>query len=112
MDLTTERQDGVLSARVSGRIDGTNALEFERSIRTAVEDSDHALIIDFENLLYISSAGLRAILLIAKNLHRQNAKFALCSLSDQIREVFEISGFDRLISIHPSRADVLASFDA
>ena len=109
MDVTTERQDGVLSAQVGGRIDGTNASEFEEAIRTAIEESDRAVIVDFEKLAYISSAGLRAILLTAKSLDNRNAKFALCSLSDQIREVFETSGFDKVIAIHSSKAEALAS---
>ena len=111
MDLKTERQDGVLSAHVGGRIDGTNAREFEEAVRTAIDKSDRAVIMDFENLSYISSAGLRAVLLTAKNLRTQDAKFALCSLSAHIREVFEISGFDKIIAIHPSRAEALASFE-
>ena len=111
MDVTTERQDGVLSARVGGRIDGSNVVEFEEAIRTAIEDSDRAVIMDFEKLSYISSAGLRAILLTAKSLWNRDAKFLLCSLSDQIREVFEISGFDKIITLHPSRAEALASLD-
>ena len=111
MDVTTERQDGVLSARVGGRIDGSNAVEFEEAIRTAIEESDRAVIMDFEKLTYISSAGLRVILLIAKFLGNQNVKFALCSLSDQIREVFEISGFDKVIAVHSSEAAALASLD-
>ena len=109
MDVTTERQDGVLSAQVGGRIDGTNASEFEEAIRTAIEESDRAVIVDFEKLAYISSAGLRAILLTAKSLDNRNANFALCSLSDQIREVFETSGFDKVIAIHSSKAEALAS---
>ena len=64
---------------------------------------------DFEKLVYISSAGLRAILLTPSPLATGNAKLALCSLSDQIREVFEISGFDKIITIHPSKAEALAS---
>ncbi len=109
MDLTTERQDGVLSARVSGRIDGTNAFEFEEAVRTAIEESDQVVILDFEDLSYISSAGLRAVLLIAKALGSQNAKFAICSLSDQILEVFKISGFDTIIQIYGSKGEALAA---
>ena len=108
-DVTTERQDGVLSARVGGRIDGSNTAEFEEAIRTAIEENDRAVIMDFEKLVYISSAGLRAILLTAKSLGNRNAKFALCSLSDQIREVFTTSGFDKVIAIHSSKAEALAS---
>ncbi len=111
MDVTTERQDGVLYAWVGGRIDGSTAAELEETVRTAIEDSDRAVIMDFGDLTYISSAGLRAILLIAKSLGKQNAKFALCSLPDPIREVFEISGFHKIIAIHPSRAEALAALD-
>ena len=60
-------------------------------------------------LVYISSAGLHAILLTAKSLGNRNAKLALCSLSDQIREVFTTSGFDKVIAIHSSKAEALSS---
>ena len=109
MDVTTERQDGVLSARVGGRIDISNVAAFEEAIRTAIEESDYVVIMDFEKLVYISSAGLRAILLTAKSLGNRNARFALCSLSDQIRELFEISGFGKIITIHSSKAEALPS---
>jgi anti-anti-sigma factor len=111
MDLKTERQDGVLSARVGGRIDGSNVAEFEEAIRNAIGQEDRALIMDFEELVYISSAGLRAILMTAKSLSGRGAKFALCSLSQQIRKVFEISGFDKFIAIHPNQVEALASFE-
>ena len=58
MELTIERDDNALTARVNGRIDSTNARDFEEAIRTKIEDGDRAVIMDFENLSYISSAGL------------------------------------------------------
>ena len=64
---------------------------------------------DFEKLVYISSAGLGVILLTAKSLRNRNTKLATCSLSDQIRKIFEISGFDKVIAIHPSKSEALAS---
>ena len=112
MDVTTERQEGVLTAQVGGRIDGSNVAQFEEAIRTAIDESDRAVLIDCENLGYISSAGLRAVLMTAKSLSSRNARFALCSMSDPIREVFQISGFDKIVAIHPSRAAALASFDS
>ena len=61
------------------------------------------MVVDLAGLSYISSAGLRAVLLTAKSLSRRSAKFALCSPSKPIREVFEISGFDKIIDIHDTR---------
>ncbi len=111
VNVTTERIDGVLSADVDGRIDGSNVVQFEEAVRTAIEDSDRAVIMDFEKLVYISSAGLRAILLTAKSLQNRDAKLLLCSLSDRIREVFEISGFDKILPIHATKADALDSLN-
>ena len=112
MDVAMERQDDILSVLVSGRIDGSNVMQFEETVTTAVEDGDRAVMMDFEKLSYISSAGLRAVLLIAKNLMGRDTNFALCAMPKQIRDVFEVSGFDKFISIHPSRAEALSSFDA
>ncbi len=109
MDVTTERHEDVLSAGVAGRIDGSNVVQFEETIRTVIAESDRAVIMDFEKLVYISSAGLRAVLLTAKTLQSRDAQLVLCSLSAPIREVFEISGFDKILPIHASRAAALSS---
>ena len=111
MDVTTERIDGVLSVWVVGRIDGSTALAFQEAIDMAIEDGDRAVIVDGEGLIYIGSAGLRTVLTIAKAVANRNARFALCTLSDQVREIFEQSGFDTIIAIHPSKAEALASLD-
>ena len=112
MEVTTERRDGVLTARVSGRIDGSNAAGFEKTVRAAIEDSDRAVLIDCEGLSFISSAGLRVVLLTAKTLMGRNAGFAPCSMSEPIREVFRISGFDTVVAIHPIREEAFAALDS
>ena len=109
MDIKTERNDGTLIAKAEGRIDGVNARDFEEAMKTAISSDDSTVVIDLEGLSYISSAGLRVILLIAKTLRKRNAELILCSLSDPIREVFEISGFDKIIPVHVSREQALAS---
>lgn len=109
MDMTTERQDDVLSIRVVGRIDGSNAIEFQEAIRTAVTERDRAMIMDCEDLSYISSAGLRAVLMTAKSLSNRDVKFALCALSKHVLETFENSGFDKIMAIHASRTAAIVS---
>ncbi len=111
MELETERQGDTLIAKTGGRVDGANAREFQSALEAAIDDNTSAVILDMERLSYISSAGLRVILLTAKSLQGRNAKFAVCSLSESIQEVFEISGFDKIISIHPSQAEALAAFN-
>ena len=109
MEISTENRDGALIAMAVGRIDGANARDFEAAVQAAVRDRQEPVLIDCEELAYISSAGLRAILLIAKSLGKRNVKFALCSLSEPIAEVFQISGFDQIISTHPSQPEAITA---
>ena len=109
MEVRTERRNATLVAEVEGRIDGIAASELEDAMKSAISDEDTAVIVDLEGVSYISSAGLRAILLVAKDLWKRDAKFALCSLSEPIAEIFQISGFDQIISTHSSQADALAA---
>ena len=109
MEVTTERHAGVPSILLSGRIDGANARQFEETIRNVIEDGDSAVIVDIEKLVYISSAGLRAMLMTAKGLWRRDARLAPCSAQDVVRAAFAMSGFDKIVAIHRSRADALAA---
>jgi len=109
MKVTAERQGGVLALCVDGRVDGSNVVAFRDSVEAAIGDDDRAVIMDFGDLVYISSAGLRAVLLTGKSLKGRNAQLLLCSMSDPIRRVFEVSGFDKLFAIHELRDEAIAA---
>ena len=109
MNVTCERGDGVLWLQVSGRINILNATQFEEDIKDALGDCDHPVILDLENLDYISSAGLYVVLKVAKITWKRGTMFALCGLSDVVRVVFERVGFNRIMAIHPTRAEALAA---
>ena len=107
--IKTERQGTVLVASTEDRIDGVNAREFQDALQGAITDDDSAVVLDLERLTYISSAGLRVILLVAKTLQRQDKRLAVCSLAGPVREVFEISGFDKIIQTHESQPEALSA---
>ena len=109
MEISTERRGDVLVAGAQDRIDGTNAREFHEALQAVIDDSDRAVVLDLEQLTYISSAGLRVILLMGRMLQGQNGSFAVCSLSEPVREVFSISGFDKIIPTHDSQEDAVAA---
>ena len=109
MEISNQRDGDTLIVQAAGRVDGSNSQEFQDGLEAAIDDADRAVVLDLEELSYISSSGLRVMLLIARKLQRQQAKFALCSLSESIREVFEISGFDRIIPVHASRSEAVSA---
>ncbi len=111
MKVTTEQAAGAMIAKAAGRVDSSNARAFESALSAAFGESDLAAIIDFEDLTYLSSAGLRVVLLAAKTLQQQDREFKVCSLAASIGELFEISGFNKIINVYPSRGAALASLE-
>jgi len=87
---------------VSGRMDGVSAPEFEEKLSAWIAEGETSFIIDFGSLDYISSAGLRSILVTAKKLKAKNGRLLLCTLKDTVKEVFEISGFSSIVPIYES----------
>lgn len=110
MDLVAANENGTSVVSLSGRIDSSNAKKFEEAMLAQVGAAAGGVLVDLKGLEYISSAGLRVILLAAKQQQRQGRKFALCSPSPEILEVFEVSGFNKIIDIHGAKADALAKF--
>ena len=110
MQINVEPHNGTLVVAVEGRIDGTNAMKFQSAVHDALGDDKGPLLIDCETLSYISSAGLRAFLSIARLLQRREGQFAICALSGMIAQIFQISGFDQIISVHPTREEALSDF--
>ena len=94
-----------------GRLDFDAAPGFQEALERALGapgKAPAALIIDGAALEYVSSAGLRAVLLAARAAQRAGVPFALCGLQPAVREVFDLSGFSRIIAVHPDRATALA----
>ncbi len=75
------------------------ANDFEKGVRELIEDGDNGVIIVLNDVTYLSSAGLRSMLLIAKTLNKRGINFALCSVPHTILEIIKIAGFDRIISV-------------
>ena len=109
MDVTFDRDDGILFVSVSGRLDAASAAGFLEAVNAEIGNDDRAVIMDFENLDYLGSAGLRVVFMTASELEKRGAGFALCSPPKPVAKVIRLSGMEQLIPVHPSRADALAA---
>ena len=110
MEITERKQDDIHIFQLNGRLDSNSSPDLEDKIANGIESGSISMIMDFENLEYISSAGLRVILKTTKELNRSNGRLVLCSMADYVKEVFEISGFDTFLPIVPSMEDALKGF--
>ena len=110
IDLTPERHGDVVSMNVSGQIvTAATSGAFREAVRNATRKTDRAVILDMGEHSIISSWGARTILLIARELQSQDTKLVLCALSAQVLEWIRVTGFERFVSIHESKAQALAS---
>ncbi len=104
--------DDIQVVRPQGRLDSATSPTFEKSLIGTIDGGARRLVLDFSELQYISSAGLRIVLLAAKRMKSSGGRLALCSLSRQISEVFEISGFSSILDIYPSYDEAAAGLSA
>lgn len=108
--IQTEEVGGTLIARLDGRVDGQNAQDFQAAIEGLLAGKDVKLILDLEQVSFLSSAGLGVLLALARQLHKRAGKISVCALSDSIRGVFLISGFHKINPTHATREDAISAF--
>ena len=108
MQIRTESIDGALIAYAAGRIDGASGFDFKRSMQAVLGD-ENTVVVDCHKVTEVSSAGLSAFLMIARELQEHGVKFALCSMAPRVRDVFEMTGFDKIIPVHATRDGALDS---
>lgn len=90
------------------RVDSSTAKIFEGKVIAAVGKGTARVIMDFSQLDYISSAGLRVVLVGAK-MTRAPRKFVLCAMKPTIREIFDMSGFSKILTIKADRDEALSA---
>jgi anti-anti-sigma factor len=107
VEVAEERDEGVLVLLPVGRLDSGNVNAFEARVMQRIADGQRRLVVDFSRLEFVSSSGLRVLLLAAKALKAGKGTLVLCGMKPHIEDVFRITGFDRLIPVKPSRATAL-----
>lgn len=99
MDIVTSKINEIVIVKISGRLDTNTAVDFENKLEEVSSSNSPNIVIDFADLEYICSSGLRVLIQAAKKLKQVDGKLVLCSMQDYIQEVFEISGFDTFLPI-------------
>ncbi len=112
MELDEQRQDPLATVAVSGRVDGATAPVLEQRLKAVVERGDCNVLLDCAEMDYISSAGLRALLVGAKSCQQNGGRLVVCGLRPACKTVFEVSGFFSFIDCHDTRDDALLAAKA
>jgi anti-anti-sigma factor len=108
MDIQSSRQGSATVVSVTGRMDAITAPGFEKTLLELIAGGETRFVVELAGLDYISSAGLRSILAIAKLLKGQGGLICFANVDGTVKEVFDISGFGSIFCMHESVADALA----
>lgn len=100
--------DDKIIVKVQGKLDVVAAKPFEVRLTSHIEAPQPLVVVDFAGCDYVSSAGLRAILIAAKRSKAMAKRLVLTGMNAVVRDVFRVSGFDRMLVIEPELETALA----
>ena len=102
MMITPSHAGDTLVLRIGGRLDAITSPEFEKTCRQCINPDSRRMVVDLEGVDYISSCGLRAIILVAKTVQAGGAVFGLSGLRGIVKDTLEMAGFSTLFPVYDS----------
>jgi len=110
VEIIEEIQDDINIYRLKGRLDSNTSQDLEDKLFQVISDGSKKIIVDFENLDYISSAGLRIIFKVKKAILREDGRIILCSMQKYVKNVFQVTGVDPFVQILDTMDEALKAF--
>ena len=110
MEIIEEMQNDINIYRLIGRLDSNTSPGLEQKLFQVISEGAKNMVVDFNDIDYISSAGLRVILKAFKALDRKDGRIMLCSMQDYVRQLFETTGIDAFVPILATMDDALKAF--
>jgi len=108
MKVTINKEDNNIIAIIEGSIDSKTAPDLQQSLLPVISDT-HKVIIDLSLVTFVSSAGLRVLLMVYRHLKTKEGKVVLVGLSEEIKDVMFMTGFITFFEICPSVKEALIS---
>ncbi len=107
MKIKEVKNGNTLVMTPEGHLDSQSAQSFQERVLYHIENGVESILLDFSMIDYVSSAGLRALLISAKRQKESGGLLAICCLKDKVQEVFQVSGFDTILDIYPEQETAL-----
>ncbi len=104
MNISIDKQNDLSVVVPEGRLDAVGAPELETCGKKLVQEGARRVLLDMGKVVYISSAGLRTLLVLVKTMKAAGGKMVLCGLAPAVHEVMELSGFLSILTVAPDRA--------
>ncbi|MGV8174974.1 MAG: STAS domain-containing protein [Methanothrix sp.] len=110
MQIWTKSRDDIYIIEISGRMDTISSKEVEEKLEDAIDHNNAKIIIDLAGVDYISSVGLRVLLAALKKQRELMGSMKLVSLQPFVKDIFRMTGFDRIFSISSNQEEAIEGF--
>jgi anti-anti-sigma factor len=110
MEIAVSDVGEVKVVRIEGKLDTQSSPDALAQLTQLIDQGATKVVVNFEKLDYISSAGLRILLAAAKQLKGNSGKLRICSLNEVVQEVFDISGFTTILTVTKTEPEALEGF--
>lgn len=110
MQIRRQAENGITVVILEGRLDATAAPEAQRAFSDVLTEGVRHVLVDLSGVEYVSSGGIRAIVMLYKGVERENGEVKLCGLTPFVAEVFEITNLKAMFEICTTREAGLRSF--
>lgn len=107
LKVELEQFGGKIVLRVEGRLDAASTPILEKKIRSLLQEGQHYLAVDFSSVEYLSSAGMRLLLSITKDLKGKQGELVLFAIDDPVLEIIKMAGFENLFHICKTEKEAL-----
>jgi anti-anti-sigma factor len=107
MDIREHRVGNTIIILPRGHLDSRSAKDFQELVLQCINRGEKSILLDLSMTDYISSAGLRAVLTLAKHQKEKNGKLAICCLVGSAKDIFRISGFDTIVDVYADQESAL-----
>ena len=101
MSTEFENKDGIFFIRPEGAMNAMTCPPLQEEILGQIDDSAERLVLDLTKVPFVSSQGLRVVIHVSRRAPK-GTKLVVCGLSEQIHQMFELAGLDRLVDIQPN----------
>ncbi len=110
VDIQEERKDDITVLRMKGRLDAVSSPGAEKRVFEYINDGQSNILMNFEGVDYLSSAGMRMLLSTTKKLKTISGKLVICSVNINVLDVLKMSGFDHVLDLASGEEDGLRKF--
>lgn len=107
MLITKEQIDDTIVIHCEGRLDATTTIKLENAINQLIDSKKIRVIVDFNKVDYLSSAGMRLLLSMTKRLKTLNGQLVLCGIHDDVMEIIKMAGFEQILNIYYSQDEAV-----